>query len=222
MRCRAPTPSSSTRRSGSTPRPYASEISSIRLRAARWSSQPKRAGSAPSTTFSSTVRLSASMKCWCTMPIPAAIASPGVEKLTSRPPTEMVPSSGRCIPYRIFISVDLPAPFSPTSACTVPARTAKCTSLLATTPGKRLVMPRSSTAVAPVPGPVSSVAGAATPTPLSRDEPGGTLPRHPRARCPGAIRQETVVGTVIVPSTICFFRSSSWVLMSSILPPEVA
>ena len=31
----------------------------------------------PRTTFSSTVRLSASMKCWCTMPMPAAIASAG-------------------------------------------------------------------------------------------------------------------------------------------------
>ena len=38
-------------------------------------------GSAPSTTFSSTVRLSASMKCWCTMPMPAAIASPASRKL---------------------------------------------------------------------------------------------------------------------------------------------
>src|SRR5256885_518987 len=31
--------------------------------------------SAPRTTFSRTVRLSASMKCWCTMPMPRAMAS---------------------------------------------------------------------------------------------------------------------------------------------------
>ncbi len=34
-------------------------------------------GSSPSTMFSQTVRLSASMKCWNTMPMPAAIASRG-------------------------------------------------------------------------------------------------------------------------------------------------
>ena len=35
--------------------------------------------------FSSTVRLSASMKCWCTMPMPAAMASVGDLKCTSLP-----------------------------------------------------------------------------------------------------------------------------------------
>ena len=33
--------------------------------------------SLPRTTFSRTVRLSASMKCWCTMPMPRAMASAG-------------------------------------------------------------------------------------------------------------------------------------------------
>src|SRR4051794_23008116 len=42
------------------------------------------------------------------------------------------------------MSVDLPAPFSPTSACTSPRRTARLTSEFATTPGNRFVMPRSS------------------------------------------------------------------------------
>ena len=73
--------------------------------------------------FSTTLRLSASMKCWCTMPMPAAMASVGDLKCTSAPFTVMVPSSGWCIPYRVFISVDLPAPFSPTMAWMVPART---------------------------------------------------------------------------------------------------
>ena len=70
----------------------------MRRRAAPASSRPKPPGSAPSTTFSSTVRLSASMKCWCTMPMPAAIASPGEEKPTGRPSTAIVPSSGFCMP----------------------------------------------------------------------------------------------------------------------------
>src|SRR5579884_2238297 len=44
----------------------------------------------------------------------------------------------------MFISVDLPAPFSPSSACTSPLRRSKSTWSFARTPGKRLVMPRSS------------------------------------------------------------------------------
>src|SRR5215213_6434143 len=44
----------------------------------------------------------------------------------------------------MFISVDLPAPFSPRSACTSPARSSKSTSSLATTPGNSFRMPSSS------------------------------------------------------------------------------
>ena len=62
------------------------------------------------------------------------------------PSTSIVPSSGFWTPYRIFISVDLPAPFSPTIACTVAARTSMSMSWLAMTPGNRFPMPRSRTA----------------------------------------------------------------------------
>ena len=54
--------------------------------------------SAPSTTFSRTVRLSASMKCWNTMPMPALIASVGLRRVSVWPFTAMVPSSGCCTP----------------------------------------------------------------------------------------------------------------------------
>src|ERR671937_63390 len=47
----------------------------------------------------------------------------------------------------MFISVDLPAPFSPRSACTSPRRRSKSTLSSATTPGKRLVIPRISRTV---------------------------------------------------------------------------
>src|SRR6478609_3806497 len=47
----------------------------------------------------------------------------------------------------MFESVDLPAPFSPSNACTSPSTTSKWTFSFATTPGNRLVIPRSSTAV---------------------------------------------------------------------------
>src|SRR3954447_15906001 len=122
--------------------------------------------------FSRTVKLSASMKCWWTMPIPAAIASDGLRKCTSRPSRRICPSSGRCSPYRVFISVDLPAPFSPTIACTWPRRTASRMSRLATTPGKRLVMPRSSTANASPPRAPTSGA----PSSAERPPPLGPAP----------------------------------------------
>ena len=87
------------------------------------------------------------MKCWNTMPMPSLIASAGEPIDTGEPSTSMVPESGFWTPYRIFISVDLPAPFSPTIACTVPARTSMSMSWLAMTPGNRLPMPRSRTAI---------------------------------------------------------------------------
>src|SRR5437660_1758378 len=43
-------------------------------------------------------------------------------------------------------SVDLPAPFSPSSACTSPTAASKSTRSFATTPGKRFVIPRIATA----------------------------------------------------------------------------
>src|SRR6267142_7046747 len=45
------------------------------------------------------------------------------------------------MPAMIFISVDLPAPFSPINACTVPACSRKPTWSSATTPGNALTMP---------------------------------------------------------------------------------
>src|SRR6202048_2849471 len=53
----------------------------------------------------------------------------------------MVPESAGCAPARIFISVDLPAPFSPTSACTSPAFTSNDTPSSARTPGNVFTMP---------------------------------------------------------------------------------
>src|SRR5690242_12880238 len=44
------------------------------------------------------------------------------------------------------MSVDLPAPFSPSSACTSPRRSVRSMWSLAVTPPKRLTMPRSSSA----------------------------------------------------------------------------
>src|SRR5436189_6112009 len=45
----------------------------------------------------------------------------------------------------MFESVLLPAPFSPSRACTSPAAASKSTPSFATTPGNRFVIPRSAT-----------------------------------------------------------------------------
>src|ERR1041384_2898331 len=78
------------------------------------------------------------------MPIPAASASRGERKCTGRPSIAIRPSYWLCRPAMIFISVDLPAPFSPTSPWISPARSTKSTSRSAATPPNDLEMPRSS------------------------------------------------------------------------------
>src|SRR5260221_3403452 len=53
----------------------------------------------------------------------------------------MTPAVGRCTPARVWMSVDLPAPFSPNSTWTSPMRRSKSTASSATTPGKCLLRP---------------------------------------------------------------------------------
>ena len=96
--------------------------------------------------FSATVSTGTSMKCWWTMLMPRAIASDGPVRLTSVPSSRIWPASGRASPYRMFMSVVLPAPFSPSRAWISPGRTSRSIESLATTPGYRFVMPRISSA----------------------------------------------------------------------------
>src|SRR5579884_252478 len=74
------------------------------------------------------------------MPSRSAVRGPSIA--TGAPSTSIVPPSAGCAPARIFISVDLPAPFSPTSACTSPASTSNVTPSSARTPGNDLTMSR--------------------------------------------------------------------------------
>ena len=62
------------------------------------------------------------------------------------PETETVPASGFTRPIATRMSVLFPAPFSPSSACTLPRLTTKLTSSSATTAPKRLPTPRNSSA----------------------------------------------------------------------------
>ncbi len=57
--------------------------------------------------------------------MPAACAWCGLSKVTSWPSMRMVPVSGLWTPEMTLMSVDLPAPFSPTRAWISPAATAK-------------------------------------------------------------------------------------------------
>src|SRR5438093_7526066 len=81
--------------------------------------------------------------------MPSAWARRGEPMTTGRPSIEISPESPRYAPLRIFISVDLPAPFSPTSTCTSPRRRSKSTRSSATTPGNRLHTARMSRSEGP-------------------------------------------------------------------------
>ena len=128
---------------GSTSRLNFLEYSSVISTAFFWSmKRPDFLGTMPRTMFSATVRLGTSMKCWCTMPMPLAMAAVGEERLTFSPLTQISPEVGCSRPNSIFISVDLPAPFSPISAWISPLRTLRSTSWLAAMPlGYTLVIP---------------------------------------------------------------------------------
>ena len=94
-RCCWPTLMSSTRASGSTSKRNVFAMSAT-LRSAAASSRkiPSRTGSVPSTMFSATVITGMSMKCWCTIPMPAWIASRAEENETDLPFSRISPSVG--------------------------------------------------------------------------------------------------------------------------------
>src|ERR1035437_2581168 len=146
-RCCCPTDKVPTLASGSSANPKRAASSAIRLLASRVSRKRRLAiVSAPRTTFSATDSTGTSMKCWWTMLIPRPIASEGPAISTVWPSNRICPSLGRASPYRMFIRVVLPAPFSPRRAWISPRRTSRSMLSLATTPGYRLVIPRISSA----------------------------------------------------------------------------
>src|SRR6056297_1192262 len=64
---------------------------------------------------------------------------------TRRPLRSIVPSSAGWTPVSTLISVDFPAPLSPTSPSTSPSRTSRSTPRTASTPPKRFTIPRRTT-----------------------------------------------------------------------------
>ena len=81
------------------------------------------------------------MKCCCTMPIPCLIASRGLCGAYAAPFSTIDPESGFSSPYRIFISVVLPAPFSPTTARISPGESERSTAEFASREPNHLVIP---------------------------------------------------------------------------------
>ena len=73
-------------------------------------------GSCPSARFSATVNGSTRFNSWWMMPIAFRSAAAGSWNRTGLPPISIEPESGRKTPPRIWISVLLPAPFSPQRA----------------------------------------------------------------------------------------------------------
>ena len=128
--------------------------------------RPPLRSSRPVKMFSDTVSSGNSWGSWYTVAIPNAIASPVESMLTGRPSNSIVPVSADSTPAMILIMVDLPAPFSPTRACTWPGLIVISPLRTACTAPKRFDMPVSRSrgtvvgvAVAPDPSPCWESAG---------------------------------------------------------------
>src|SRR3954464_1445042 len=93
----------------------------------------------PRKTFSITVRVGTRLISWAIVVTPWRSASRGDRKCTGRPSTYSSPPSGACTPAITLPSVDLPAPFSPTSPWMEPRTIETETSRSAWTPPKRLL-----------------------------------------------------------------------------------
>src|SRR6478609_171076 len=82
--------------------------------------------------------------------MPSFMADLGEAISTGLPSILISPRSGRCTPERILISVDLPAPLSPTRPHTSPGWTSRSTPLRACTPEYHLCKLRTEIRVAPI------------------------------------------------------------------------
>src|SRR5438067_4416177 len=86
--------------------------------------------------FSATLRSGKRIDSWKMIAIPAACDCFALSKIASSPSRTSRPASGRWTPARTLTSVDLPAPFSPTSPCVSPAKSSMCPSSSARTAPK--------------------------------------------------------------------------------------
>ncbi len=125
-------------------KPASATSRSNRSRSDRRSMKPARFGSAPRNTFSATVSLGTRATSCATSAIPRTSAARGEPNATGVPCRTRSPWSCGNTPAMILPRVDLPAPFSPTKAWTVPCRMAIETSSRARVAPKDFPSPRTS------------------------------------------------------------------------------
>src|SRR5438067_10846287 len=124
-------------RSGSSRTPSCANTAAASRRMRLPSMRRKRlSGCIPTKMFSATLRSGKRIGSWKMIAIPAACDCFALSKIASSPSRTRRPASGRWTPARIFTSVDLPAPFSPTRPCTSPAKSAMSPSSRACTAPK--------------------------------------------------------------------------------------
>ena len=152
----------------STPSRVEARCASARSRVR--STNGPRCGSRARKMFSATDRWGTRFSSWWIIAIPRVCASSACANRRGAPFETIRPVVGLIWPLMIFISVDLPAPFSPHSACTSPRRSSKSTPSSASTPGKRFTIPRSERSALPVAGVASVAGGGGAPTGTSSDD----------------------------------------------------
>ena len=141
--CCCAMPSCRTRVCGATVSPTrASSSFASRFSAARRIRPSRSRGRWPRKMFSATERSGTRLSSWWMTMMPASSESRGRFGRNGWPPRRISPRSAGNTPARIFISVDLPAPFSPTMPSTSPPSSEMLTSDRARTPGKPLEMSR--------------------------------------------------------------------------------
>ena len=151
-----------------------------------------RSGGSPSVRFSATDRAGTSRSSCGMVMTPAAMASRGPLKCRTSPPTAISPRSGRCTPPRMRTSVDFPAPFSPTSACTSPGSTSNATPSSARVAPNCLLMSRALAAGRVMPVTVRNLTGGARDAHLLVGEP-AALDDHVVVQRDGAVAHRHVI-----------------------------
>ena len=99
--------------------------------------------------LSRTERFGARLSSWWMIEMPRSRASAAEVRTTGRPSRMISPEVGGWMPARIFISVDLPAPFSPNSVVTWPRWMSKFTPFRARTLPKDLATLRADSTTSP-------------------------------------------------------------------------
>ena len=172
--------SPATWRRGSMSTPSILSASPARSCASAMLTRPCLRGSRPRKMFSATESSGTMRISWWISATPWSSDSAGLRGANSTPSRVMCPALGWCIPARMALRVDLPAPFSPMSPTTEPAATVKSTLSSTRTPENSLQMPVTARA------PVVAVVGWLTGAPLLDETGSGGSRRVRRPAGPGS------------------------------------